>query len=72
MRAPGVQPGELLTRQARAERGLAHHVLGDALLLDVLLDAGVAQDLHGPLVRDVRARRVRGPAVLRDADVLHA
>jgi hypothetical protein len=72
VRAPRVQARELLAGQARAERRLAHQLVRHALLQHVRLDAGVAKDLHRALVGDVRAWRVRGPAVLRDDDVVDA
>ena len=72
VRAPRTQPSKLLSDQARAEHVIAHKLLGRGLLDDFRLDAHVAQDFHSALVRDVRPRRVRGPAVLGEHHILHA
>src|SRR4051794_9131342 len=70
--APGVQARELVAGEAGAEHRVAHQRLRHALGLDLALEAHVAHDLDGPLVGDVRARRVRRPAVFRDDQVPHA
>src|SRR6266567_1611455 len=72
VRAPRTQPSKLLSDQARAEHVIAHKLLGRGLLDDFRRDAHVAQDFHSALVRDVRPRRVRGPAVLGEHHILHA
>ena len=69
VRAPGVQPGQLLAGEAGAERRRAHQVLRRPLLEHVVDDADVAQRLERALVGDVRARRVRRPAVLGQQQV---
>ena len=66
------EPAELLAGETRAEDGVAHQVVRRALGDDGLLEAHVAHDLDRALVRDVRPRRVRRPAVLREHHVLHA
>ena len=70
MGAPRSHTPDLVAREAGAEHGVAHQPLGGAVGLDVGLDAQVSEDLDGPLVGDVGARRVRRPRVLGDDDVL--
>ncbi len=72
MRTPGADPADLVARQAGAEHRVTHQVMRRGLREDVVLDPHVAEDLDGPLVGDVRSGRVRGPAVLRDDQVLDA
>ncbi len=64
--APGRDPAQLVAGQAGAERGVAHPFPGRGLAHEPLLQAHVAQRLHGPLVRDVRAGGVGQVPVLRD------
>ena len=59
--APGLQAHDLLARQARGEQGVAHLVPRRGVLAGLLLEPEVAQHLHGALVGDVGARRVRHP-----------
>ena len=61
---PRPDPADLLTDQPGAQHGVAHQVLRRADRQRLLLDAKVAQDFQGALVGDVRAGRVRDPAVL--------
>ena len=69
MVAPGLDPAELLPGQALAEHGVGHELLWCGQPHGLVLELQVAQDLHGPLVRDVRPGRVGEPAELRHQDV---
>ena len=69
MVAPGLDPAELLPGQALAEHGVGHELLWCGQPHGLVLKLQVAQDLHGPLVRDVRPGRVGEPAELRHQDV---
>jgi hypothetical protein len=68
---PSTDPADLLARDGRAEHRVADELVRRGVRLDLILDAEVAEDLHRPLVGDVRPRRVGGPAVLGDHDVRH-
>ena len=71
MGAPRPHAPDLIARQACAEHRVAHQVIRCPDARDVLLDPQVAEDLDRPLVGDVGARRIRGPRVLGDHDMLH-
>ena len=62
--APGRNPAELVADQAGAEGRIAHVFPGRGLAHQPLLQAHVPQGLHGALVGDVRAGRVRQLPVL--------
>jgi hypothetical protein len=70
--APGIKPSELFARKALAEHVVGHQLLGRRLSDRLLLDAKVAQHLHGPLIGDVGARGIGQPAVFRDHHMLDA
>ena len=70
--APGQDAADLLTRDRRAEHGVAHELVRRRLGEDLLLDPEIAEDLHRALVGDVRARGVGRPPVLGDHQVLDA
>src|SRR5487761_370954 len=70
--APGEDAADLLAGDARAEDGVADQCVRRGVREHLVLDAEVAEDLHRPLVGDVRARRVGRPPVLRDHDVRYA
>ena len=62
--APGLQPGDLGAAEAGGEQGVPHLLPRGGLQFGGLLDAQVPQDLHGPLVDDVRPGGVRHPVPL--------
>lgn len=53
--APGVDPADLLTGDAGAEHGVADQTVLGGVRQYLVLDAEIAEHLHGPLVGDVRA-----------------
>ena len=69
--APGLDPADLLAGDRRAEHGVADQFVRGRVREHLVLDPEVAEDLHRPLVGDVRARRVGRPPVLGDHDVRH-
>lgn len=60
-RSPGPDAGDLLAYKAGREHHVAHLGPGHRLRGQLGLHVQVAEDLHRPLVRDVRAGRVRDP-----------
>jgi hypothetical protein len=70
--SPRADPADLLPRDRGAEDRVTDQVVGCGVGQHLVLDAQVAEDLHGPLVGDVRPRRVGGPPVLGDHDVRDA
>ncbi len=72
--APSARAAQLLPGQRGAERVGSHQFLGGGLGVGLGLDlrAEVAQHLHRALVGDLRARRVRQPAIAVDRHVLDA
>ena len=63
---------DLLTCDARCRKPCRRPAMRRRIGEDLLLDAHVAEDLHRPLIGDVRAGRVRRPAILGDHDVRYA
>jgi hypothetical protein len=66
---PRADASDLLTGDGRAEDRVSDQAVLGGVREHLVVDVHVAEDLHGPLVRDVRAWRVGGPPVLRDHDV---
>ncbi len=67
--APGVDAADLLARDGCAEDGVTDEAVLGGVGQYLSLDPHVAEDLHRPLVGDVRPGGVRGPPVLGDHDV---
>jgi hypothetical protein len=63
--APRHHAGQLASGERGGEHLLAHQMVRQRAASDLRLDPQVAKDLHRALIGDVRARRIRGVAVLR-------
>src|SRR6266446_7920766 len=72
MRTPGVDAADFLAGQRGTHDSVADQLVPGGVVMDLVLDAHVAEHLEGALIDQVRTRSVRGPAMLGDHDVRHA